>query len=60
MKKTVSFFKESESVRIDKDVMRRARKYVDGTPMTLSGFISTELRAILDKLSPIKSKKQKQ
>ncbi len=48
---------ELNSVRIDKAVLNRARKYVDGTPMTLSGWISSELRSVLNVVAPIPIKK---
>ncbi len=39
---------KTESVRIDADVLKKARRYVKDTPMTLGGWISSELRAILN------------
>lgn len=48
----------TEPVRIDKKVVSRIRKYVKDTPMTISGFISAELSAVMDRLSPSKSIKK--
>jgi hypothetical protein len=49
---------KTEAVRIDSDVVKRARKYVESTRQTLSGFISVELRAVLDKVQPVKQPKK--
>lgn len=50
---------KTEPVRIDKKVLKRARRYVDGTPMTLSGWISSEIKNALDKVAPISKKSEK-
>ena len=50
--------KLTEAVRLEKSVVDRARKYVEGTRQTLGGFISAELKAVLDQVAPLKSNKK--
>lgn len=52
--------KETESVRLDKKVVNRARRYVKDTQQTLGGFISVEINSILEKIQPSKSGNKKQ
>ena len=44
--------KETVSVKLDKSVVKRVRKYVSTTQQTMGGFISIEINVILDKLQP--------
>jgi len=42
--------KKTQPVRLEKDVVGRVRKYVEKTRQTISGFISSEIEKVLDKI----------
>jgi hypothetical protein len=44
----------TESVRLDKDVLKKVRKVVEKTKQTIGGFVSLEIEKVVDRKLKIK------
>jgi hypothetical protein len=48
---------ETESVRLEKDMLSRVRPHAKSKRMTISGFISIEINKIMDRIDKRKESK---